>query len=53
MAKAPAPRRGDVWLVDFQVKSLSLSRFSRRIGAVTASKIGGIADAVALCVGAP
>jgi mRNA interferase MazF len=119
MAKAPAPKRGEVWLVDFdpaagaeirkvrpavvisldsigrlplrmvvpvtdwkppyagfpwfvelpatavnglakdsgadafQTKSVSISRFVRRLGEVTASQLDEIASAVALCVGAP
>ncbi len=119
MAKVPVPRRGDVWLVDFdpavgaeirkcrptvvssmdtigrlplrmvvpitdwkpqyanfpwfvevaadaanglrkdsgadgfQTKSVSESRFVRRLGELTADQIDEIASAIALCVGAP
>jgi mRNA interferase MazF len=37
----------------FQTKSVSLTRFVRRLGAVTAAQIDDVASAVALCVGAP
>jgi mRNA interferase MazF len=37
----------------FQTKSLSESRFVRRLGKVTAAQIDEMAAAVALCVGAP
>lgn len=37
----------------FQVKSLSNSRFVRRLGVVTSSQLDVIASAIALCVGAP
>jgi mRNA interferase MazF len=37
----------------FQTKSVSLTRFSRRVGAITAAQIDEIAAAIALCVGAP
>ena len=37
----------------FQVKSVSLHRFSRRIGSVTPAQVEAVASAVALCVGAP
>ena len=37
----------------FQVKSVSETRFVRRLGVVTAAQIDDIASAVALCVGAP
>jgi mRNA interferase MazF len=119
MAKAPAPKRGEIWLVDFdpaigaeiqkvrpavvismdtigrlplrmvvpvtdwkpayaflpwfvelpvsptnglskdsgadtfQTKSVSESRFVRRLGSVTATQVDDIASAIALCVGAP
>ena len=36
----------------YQAKSLSLLRFDRRLGRVTASKLDAIAAAIALCVGA-
>jgi mRNA interferase MazF len=36
----------------FQTKSISLTRFVRRLGAVTADQIEAVASAVALCVGA-
>jgi mRNA interferase MazF len=35
----------------FQVKSLSLNRFQRRLGALTDDQIDEIAAAVALCIG--
>jgi len=35
----------------FQVKSVSLSRFVKRLGAISSTQIGDIAAAVALCVG--
>lgn len=119
MAKAPAPRRGEVWLVDFdpaigaeirkvrpavvismdsigrlplrmvvpvtdwkplyasfpwfvelpattsnglakdsgadcfQTKSVSETRFVRRLGVVTTSQVDDIASAIGLCVGVP
>ena len=37
----------------FQTKSVSLSRFVRSLGAVTAAQLDAVASAVALCVGAP
>jgi mRNA interferase MazF len=37
----------------FQTKSVSLSRFNRRLGTVTSSQLEEVAAAVALCVGAP
>lgn len=37
----------------FQIKSVSLSRFGRPLGAVMAAQRNEIASAVALCVGAP
>jgi mRNA interferase MazF len=37
----------------FQVKSLSLRRFDRRIGEVTGQQSDDVASAIALCVGAP
>lgn len=37
----------------FQVKSVSLDRFVRRLGEVTSTDLDGIATAVALCVGTP
>lgn len=36
----------------FQVKSVSLRRFDRRLGRVTAEQLDDIVQAVALCVGA-
>jgi len=37
----------------FQTKSVSLIRFGRRIGRVTAPQLDEVASAVALCVGTP
>jgi mRNA interferase MazF len=37
----------------FQVKSVSESRFVRKLGVVTDDELDEIASAVALCVGAP
>src|SRR5436309_3796887 len=37
----------------FQTKSISLNRFVRMLGTVTADQLDEIASAVALCVGAP
>jgi mRNA interferase MazF len=37
----------------FQVKSLAVQRFVRRLGSVTQDQIEEISSAVALCVGAP
>jgi mRNA interferase MazF len=37
----------------FQVKSVSLGRFNRRLGSVTTAQVDAVATAVALCVGAP
>lgn len=37
----------------FQVKSVSEARFVRRLGQITAAQTIEIADAIALCVGAP
>ena len=45
--------RKDSGADSFQTKSLSVNRFVRRIGQVTAAQADAIAAAVALCVGAP
>ena len=37
----------------FQAKSVSLGRFVRRLGAITAAQLDDVASAIALCVGAP
>lgn len=37
----------------FQTKSVSLSRFVRRLGAITAAQLDDVASGIALCVGAP
>jgi mRNA interferase MazF len=37
----------------FQVKSVSETRFARRVGSVSSAQLDEIAAAVALCVGAP
>jgi mRNA interferase MazF len=37
----------------FQTKSVSLTRFVRPLGVVTAAQLDAVASAVALCVGAP
>ena len=37
----------------FQIKSLSLSRFTRYLGVVTPDQLDNLASAVALCVGTP
>ena len=37
----------------FQTKSISESRFVRRLGMVTSAQLLEIAEAIALCVGAP
>lgn len=37
----------------FQVKSVALSRFVRRLGTIPAVDLDAIASAIALCVGAP
>ena len=37
----------------FQTKSVSMSRFVRRLGVVTAAHLDAVASAIALCVGAP
>jgi mRNA interferase MazF len=37
----------------FQVKSVSLARFVRKLGVVTSQQLNRIASTVALCVGAP
>lgn len=37
----------------FQVKSVSLLRFTRRLGAVTPTQVDEVASAVAMCVAAP
>jgi mRNA interferase MazF len=37
----------------FQVKSVSLNRFVRKLGQITDAQVEAIAEAVALCVGAP
>ena len=37
----------------FQTKSVSLSRFVRLLGTVTAAQLDELASAIALCVGAP
>jgi|SRR5437016_4382330 len=37
----------------FQTKSISETRFVRRLGQVTAAQLDDVASAIALCVGAP
>jgi mRNA interferase MazF len=37
----------------FQTKSVSLTRFVRPLGVITATQLDAVASAVALCVGAP
>ena len=37
----------------FQVKSVSETRFVRRLGRITDDQVVGIAEAISLCVGAP
>jgi mRNA interferase MazF len=37
----------------FQTKSVSEARFVRRMGVLTAAEVDAVAEAVALCVGAP
>lgn len=37
----------------FQTKSVSLSRFAQHLGEVTTAQMDEIAEAIALCVGAP
>jgi mRNA interferase MazF len=37
----------------FQVKSVALARFVRRLGEVTTAQLDEVATAIALCVGAP
>lgn len=37
----------------FQTKSVSLDRFVRSLGVVTATQVDDVASAIALCVGAP
>src|SRR5688500_10968940 len=37
----------------FQAKSVALTRFDRRLGAVTPVQLEAVASAIALCVGAP
>lgn len=37
----------------FQTKSVSLSRFVRPLGVVTAAQLDAVASGIALCVGAP
>jgi mRNA interferase MazF len=37
----------------FQIKSVSESRFVRKLGVVTRTQLNEIASAIALCVGAP
>jgi mRNA interferase MazF len=37
----------------FQIKSIALTRFVRRLGQLTVAQLDDIASAIALCVGAP
>lgn len=37
----------------FQVKSVSLTRFRRRLGIVKTARLDAVAGAIAMCVGAP
>jgi mRNA interferase MazF len=37
----------------FQVKSLSVARFDRKLGAVSAAQMDAISGSIAMCVGAP
>lgn len=37
----------------FQVKSVSVSRFSRRVGVVTDNQVDAVVKAVGLCIGLP
>lgn len=51
----PTPENGLVKVSgadSFQVKSISIRRFQRRVGRVTAWQIQNIVDAIALCIGA-
>jgi mRNA interferase MazF len=51
----PTPENGLVKVSaadTFQTKSLSLSRFARRLGTLAPPQINTIAEAIALCVGA-
>jgi mRNA interferase MazF len=36
----------------FQTKSLSVSRFTRRLGTLTETQMAAVSDAIAICVGA-
>jgi mRNA interferase MazF len=52
----PAPTNGltkESGADAFQVKSVSQTRFLSRIGELTASQLDEIANAIAVCVGAP
>jgi len=53
---APTPTNGltkDSGADAFQVKSISESRFIDRLGELTPSQLDDIANAIAICVGAP
>jgi mRNA interferase MazF len=53
---APTPTNGltkDSGADAFQVKSVSVTRFLDRLGNLTAGELDDIANAIAICVGAP
>jgi mRNA interferase MazF len=53
---APTPTNGltkDSGADAFQVKSVSETRFLDRLGELTPSQLDDIANAIAVCVGAP
>lgn len=52
-ASAANGRAKDSGADAFQVKSVSETRFARRLGAVSDVQLDEIASAIALCVGAP
>ena len=56
MYLAPTPTNGltkDSGADAFQVKSVSETRFLDRLGDLTPSQLDDIANAIAICVGAP
>ncbi len=53
---APTPTNGltkDSGADAFQVKSVSETRFLNRLGELTANQLDDVANAIAICVGAP
>jgi mRNA-degrading endonuclease toxin of MazEF toxin-antitoxin module len=54
MSKAPTPKRGEIWLVDFDPAIGAEIRKARpAVGTITPTQLDEISEAIALCVGTP